>query len=158
MVGTLVEDFAAEVRAILARENLFYQNEKGERQLPGVYAHALPPAARGKPNRTPWVLVALYNGEQASGDDPLSAKLHITNMVYDASESMQGGRDALGIIGAICRNLYAQSFVAGKYEVLYPYQFAVLDDVTYPYFAAGLAIPVQLAGAAPQNKEDYAYA
>lgn len=153
MVDTLVEDFAQEIKQILSDEHYTLIDEQDTVRLPTVYAHCLPPRSKDKPPLVPWVLVSVYNGEQSSAIDPRRVTLHITNMIYDDHENMQGYRDALQMIEVICRHLYNQSFVGGKYEVAYPFEFAALDDVNFPYFAAGLAVKVELPGIAPQNRE-----
>lgn len=159
MIGTLIEDFANEIQQLLKAEHIILPVENGTPRIPCVYAHTLPPSSKATPPLVPWVLVTLHEGEQTSATEPCKATLHITDMIYDDREDMQGYQDAILLIERICWHLYGQSFVAAKYEVAYPFRFAVIDDVRYPYFSAGLEVKVEFPGTAPEKLNGgYAYA
>lgn len=151
VLANIIADFAQEIRGLFHHSNFRLKDEHGEYRHPVVFEHALPPQKRGELPHVPWLLVTLYNGEQASADDPRLVTLHITCMTVDSTENMQGYLDAINMLERVCQHLYSKTIIADKYEVVYPYQFAVLDDVRYPYYSAGLAIKVQLQGTTPQN-------
>lgn len=151
MVGQMIEDFADAIQVILQRENFLLPDANNQLLIPKAYAHALPSTSKQEPIRPPYVVVSLYNGEQISATDPEVVTLHIIDTVHDANKNMQGYRDAMQLLDVIRRNLYSCPIVANRYEVVYPYQFAAIDDERYPYFSAGLAIKVELPGTTPQN-------
>lgn len=147
----MIHDFADEIRELFQSSSFQLKDENGEYRYPVVFEHALPAPLKGSPLRAPWLLVSLYNGEQTSAADPRTVTLHITCLTADNAEDMQGYLDSMNMLERVCQHLYSKTIIAGQYDVIYPYQFAVLDDVRYPYFSAGLAIRVQLHGTTPQN-------
>jgi len=149
--SNMLRDFEEEIRSAIKTANFILKDENGEYRLPEVFEHTLPPISKSSQPRVPWVLVTLYSGDQASASDPRQVTLHIICKTFDDNENMMGYIDSMNLIELICQHLYSKTIIAGQYNVIYPYQFAVLDDVRYPYFSAGLAIRVQLPGTTPQN-------
>jgi hypothetical protein len=148
----LIQDTAEKLRVLFAKKKTLYKNAKGELVTPEVYEQTLP--APPENPQTPYVLVSLYNGEQPGPDSPREVALHIICQTYDDAKNMQGYKDGLNLLEFILQHIYGKTIIAGKYEAKYPCQFATLDGVTYPYFAAGAAIRVECAGLCPQNQKE----
>lgn len=150
--ATMIYDIAEEIRVLFRDTSFRLKDETGGYRLPNVYEHALPPTSKDAPPRVPWLLVSLYNGEQTSPAEPRRVTVQLICQIFDDNPNMQGYMDAMNMLERICQDLYGKTVIAGKYEVVYPYQFAVLSDVRHPYYSAGLIIRVEMPGTTPQTQ------
>lgn len=152
----MIQDLAQVLDEMFRKSHFRLKNRDGEFVYPTIYRHAFPAKSKEDVLRYPYLLVYIHNGEQASENDPTLITVHFICGVFDDSSDMQGFADAMNMLEKVRQCLYGEQQVARFYDVIYPYSFAVLEDVRYPYFQAGLAVTVELPGLV-EKKEGYRY-
>ena len=154
----LQDDLAEELRNIFQYFRLKDQN--GEWVAVNVYPQNLPvPEVQEIPDTVtdeeledgvydavaqsipfPYIIVRVSDGEIESPDADQVVDINLLIGVYDKTHDNQGHRDILNIIQKIYERFAKNPILAAHYECLYPMQWALQDEESFPYFFGGMAL------------------
>lgn len=85
----------------------------------------------------PYILVSIEEGE-ISNYDEYFVQIYLVIGIQDSNENAQGDRDVINIITTIYQHLFNKKIIDGKYEIVYPFKWAIQDEDTFPKFMGGI--------------------
>ncbi|MGB8452733.1 MAG: hypothetical protein WCD89_10400 [Anaerocolumna sp.] len=84
----------------------------------------------------PYILVCLEEGEIPNTED-YNVKIYLVIGVHDLNENAQGDMEVINIITTIYEHLFNKIIIDDRYEIDYPFKWAIQDEDTFPKFFGG---------------------
>lgn len=93
----------------------------------------------------PYVVVRAVRGTTSDPGAHQNVTVDLVICVYDDSEtSRQGMKDLHHIIEVISKRFQTDPLLAGTYSLLYPIDWMISDEDTYPFYFGGMEIHFEL--------------
>lgn len=138
MIPTLLQDCLVDEMKVLFNGILF-KNEKNEKVPLNVYPQNLP--VKKNPdddNHFPFLIIRIADGEGQDEESDDTCRILFIAGICDDDEKYQGYKDIANIIEKIRQHLFRQRVFDSKYEIVYPYNWAIQDDDEYPHYFGGI--------------------
>lgn len=126
--------------------NKVYRNESDIYERLKVYSQDLPVESNREDtdeNNFPYVIVRLIDGEM-DNLEPYEVEVLFLIGVYDKNADRQGYRDVMHVINVILERYGKQAVLDSKYTAKYPFNWALQDTDTHPYYFGGVEITFEL--------------
>lgn len=91
----------------------------------------------------PYVVVRVHGGKTDDDDAPQIIDAVLVVCVCDEAIDRQGHRDAMHLINEIYHHYSANAVIGGKWEILYPMEWAMQEDDTHPFYFAAMHLKIQ---------------
>lgn len=104
----------------------------------------------------PYIIVQTLGGETPGVDDEELTDMILLICIFDEDPMRQGYRDVLRIIHQIQRFYAAHRITGRRYEVQFPFSWAVNQEDQYPYFFGAVSMKFQgttIFAEEPSNEE-----
>lgn len=154
----LQDDLIEELRNIFQHFRL--PDPTGERVPLNVYSQDLPiPEAQEIPDTVtdeeleegtydamaesipfPYIVVRVMDGEIKSPGSDQTVDINLLIGVIARTHDNQGHRDVMNIIQKIYERFAKNSVLAARYECLYPMQWALQEEGSFPYYFGGMSL------------------
>jgi len=147
------EDLIEELRLLF--KNRCFLNPAGKRVAINIYGQALPIIEDGTDvDPMPYICVRLEEGSIANSTSSQVVNTVLLIGVFDDSAENQGHKEVLNIIQKIQERFEKEPILAKRYRFQDPFDWALQDEDTYPYYFG--AIHMQWQTAAIRREDQYA--
>lgn len=93
----------------------------------------------------PYILVRISDGEIADESSAQTVNTILIIGVYEESHDNSGHKDVMNIIQKIYERFAKKPNLANKYTLLYPIEWTLQDEESYPYFFGGMSLKWETA-------------
>lgn len=139
MIPLKLQDYLEKKELPELFENFTLKDTNGNQAPLNIYPQYLPQKNKNKNNsHFPFLTIILVEGEEQNDDAENLVKILFLCGVYDEDENNQGYRDSMNVIQKLYTNFKRKKILDNKYTFELPVKWMTNDDVTYPYFYAGL--------------------
>lgn len=132
-----------DINTLLANDH--FKTPDGGMAAPKAYPQYLPKRdSNDNEDPFPYVIVRIDSGGIDSQVDPHKVALVLLIGIYDDDKSNQGHASVLEIIERIQRHYEESPLLAGQFKFIDPFQWALQDEESWPYFFGACNLNFQL--------------
>lgn len=132
----LQEALVDEIKALFAGTT--FNNADGEDVPLNVYPQRLPAKkTENDDEHFPYCIVRVNGGGTVSEDESPSCKALIFFGLIDEDPNYQGYKDIMNALRKLETHLFSKRIIGRQFSIEYPYDWAVYEEDTFPYYFGG---------------------